>query len=480
MTKKLHCGIVLALALGVGALAIGCEETPVTPGPTGGSGGLGGTGGEAGTGGTAGAGGTGGTAGAGGTGGTAGTGGTGGGMPPDLDPNLPWHGMNRERLDKTIDEVGANSPTYDATKMPVAIFDWDNTVIKNDIGDIVFFHQVKNGAIMQPPNKDWSLTSRFLTPDAKMALSMACDSLADAGAMLPTGLAANAACADEIIAVYSTAMTKGGKSAFTNWNYRTMEPAYAWAAQLQAGHTPMELLTLTNAAIDDALAATEGSKQTIGTTSVNAYLRIYDQIKNLIDVMQQNGFDVWVISASPQANVEAFGARVKVPGTNVIGIRNLKAMNKLTYDFEGCGSVPNGAGSMGNTMITYIEGKRCWMNKVIFNVPAADQEKTQADMAMRPVFGAGDSDTDISFLQDATHLKLVLNRNKKEIMCNAYRNLDDKWIINPLWIGGLPQLAAGYACDTNACKDASSAGVPCKDEAGQVIPPQMDTVFAVP
>jgi hypothetical protein len=286
--------------------------------------------------------------------------------------------------------------------------------------------------------------------------------------------------------VYTTAKTKGGVAAFSGWNYRTMEPTYAWAAQLQAGHTHDDLKMLVNAAVDAALVAPDtgmGSTQMIGTTTVNAWLRLYDQIKDLIDVMQKNGLDVWVISASPQPNVEAFAARVNIAADHVIAIRNLKDGNgKLTYDFEGCGSVANGSGNggmnpMGNTMITYIEGKRCWMNKVIYGVNGAAAEMTNPDMTKRPVFGAGDSDTDISFMRDATTLKLAINRNRRELMCNAYNNYMDKWIINPMFIQPRAQQMTPYLCSTTACLNSTGVGGPCQDEAGNPIPDQMDTVF---
>lgn len=403
---------------------------------------------------------------------------------PNLDTNLVWYGQNREKLDTLIDDVGQNSPTYDSTKKPVAVFDWDNTVIKNDIGDIMFFYQVKNDKIIQPPNKNWKGTSRYITDAAATALSTACDTLAPAGMPLPTS--ANGACADEILAVYTTGKTKGAVAAFAGHNYRTMEPAYAWAAQLQAGFTLAELKGFATAAIDAALLAPEtgmGSTQTIGTTSVNAWLRLYDQIKNLIDVMQKNGVDVWVVSASPQSDVEAFATHVNVAADHVVAIRNLKDVNgKLTYDIEGCGSIPNGSGNgsanpVGNSMITYIEGKRCWVNKAIYGVSGAAAEMTNPDMAKRAVFGAGDSDTDISFLQDATKLKLAINRNKKELMCNAYGNYMSKWLVNPMFIQPKGQQATPYTCSTSACVDSAGVGVPCKDEAGQNIPDQMDTVF---
>jgi hypothetical protein len=157
-------------------------------------------------------------------------------------------------------------------------------------------------------------------------------------------------------------------------------------------------------------------------------------------------------------------------------------MGKTTSNLQGCGSVPegtnDGAGKVtGNTMITYLEGKRCWMNQEIFKVTGAEAEQVQSDMATRPVFGAGDSDTDASFLQDATVLKLAINRNKNELMCNAYGNAGGKWIVNPMFISPKGQFMAGYACSKDACKDKDGNKVACVDETGKVIPDQVDSVF---
>ena len=39
------------------------------------------------------------------------------------------------------------------------------------------------------------------------------------------------------------------------------------------------------------------------------------------------------------------------------------------------------------------------------------------------VFAAGDSSTDLTFLEDATALRLVINRNDPALMCSAYAGL---------------------------------------------------------
>jgi 2-hydroxy-3-keto-5-methylthiopentenyl-1-phosphate phosphatase len=254
--------------------------------------------------------------------------------------------------------------------------------------------------------------------------------------------------------------------------------------QLQAGYTPTEINDFAKQAMDAALMASVGATQSVGATmNLNAYLRLYDQIKDLIGAMQDDGFDVWVISASSQYIVEPFAEMVGIPKDHVIGVRAVVDQDGLlTYNFEGCGSVVNGTndgkgGVTGNSMITYIDGKRCWMNKVIYGDTTAKAEEVQQDLAKRPVFGAGDSDTDVSFLKDSTGLKLAINRNKTEIMCNAYANAGGSWLVNPMFIAPRAELAAGYACSTTACKDMGGAKVPCVDENGMTIPDQKDTSF---
>jgi 2-hydroxy-3-keto-5-methylthiopentenyl-1-phosphate phosphatase len=401
-----------------------------------------------------------------------------------LDAKLVWVDDNRERLDAMLDTYGNHLSTYSADRKPVAIFDWDNTVIKNDVGDVTTFWMIRNDKILQPPGKSWAMTSPYLSQAAITALDAACGMLAEPGQPLPTSQAAGADCADEIVSIYYNGATVAGDDGFEGWNYRTFEPSYAWTVQLQAGYTPEDISGFADQAITAALAAEEGSVQMVGTTTdLNAYLRIYEQIKDLISALQEDGFDVWVLSASSQHVVEPFAARVNVAKDRVIGVRAvIDGMGKTTYNLQGCGAVPDGtndgAGMVtGNSLITYIEGKRCWMNKVIYGISGADAEKAQEDKGVRPVFGAGDSDTDVSFLQDASALKLVINRNRKELMCNAYNNANDAWIVNPMFIAPRAQLADGYACSKDACKDKDGNGVPCVDELGKNIPDQVDTVF---
>ncbi|MFJ7209549.1 haloacid dehalogenase-like hydrolase [Streptomyces sp. NPDC098789] len=386
-----------------------------------------------------------------------------------------WYGDNRARLQQLIDQYGRCATHRPGHDKPVAVFDWDNTVVKNDVGDATMFWLLRGGKIRQPARGDWSTTSRYLTPAATKALADACGALARPGAPLPTGNGTpeGTRCADEINAVYGTAATKAGAAAFAGWDRRTIEPAYAWLPQLTQGYTAREVRSFAAAARTENLAAPVGATQRVGSSTVTGWVRYYDQQKDLIGGLRKAGFDVWISSASPQPVVEVWATGVGVAADHVIGIRNTTAYDGTnTPHLQGCGSVRDGA----DTMITYVDGKRCWINKEVFGVRGAAAEKVQP-AGRRQVFAAGDSDTDVSFLRDATALRLVLNRNKNELMCRAYDNSDGRWIVNPMFIEPKKQKAAPYPCATTGFTGHDGTPGPVLRGDASVVPDQTDSVF---
>lgn len=393
-------------------------------------------------------------------------------VPKALRTDLAWYGSNRQDLTTWLAAGGCDSADYDETKKPIVTLDWDNTIGKNDFGDAITFYMIANNKVIQPPGQDWKATSPYMTTDAATALSTACGTTVAAGQPLPTSTDND--CALEMLSIYvdgKTTAGAGGLAAFAGHNARYLEPTYAWTAQLLAGYTHAEIAQFAHNAIDPQLTAAMGTTQTIAGRSLNGWLRVYDQAKDLIDVMQSYGYDVWVITASPQDVIGAFAPSVGIAADHVIGIRSkIDGTNKLTYKFEGCGTVADNTADM----IPYIQGKRCWLNKIVYGDTTATAMQKRAD-GKRQYFAAGDSDTDIEFMRDSQY-KLVINRNKKELMCHAYYNANDSWRVNPMFIEPKGVLSAGYACSVDACKNEAGTGVPCRDDAGNVIPNQVDSV----
>ncbi len=346
-----------------------------------------------------------------------------------------WHGDNHEKIRAMIGLHGRVGAQYSPKAKPVAVFDWDNTVIKNDVGDATLFWMLANDKVRKPT--DWSRTSAFLTPAAVEHLRLQCGKLPDS---LPTSH--HPECADAILAIYTEGRVAGsGVPAWSGTqNLDTIEPAYAWGVQLMAGYTPGEIAKFGEEVIRLNLARPLHATQKIGSKSYGASIRIYEPMKNLISELQGAGFEVWISSASAQPVVEVFARRVGIAADHVIGGRaSLDSAKRQTAAFEGCGIHPSG----NQSLINYRQGKRCWINKVIFG------EKNPEKMMNQPsptVFAAGDSDTDIFFLRDAQALRLAINRSKPELMCHAYENRDGKWIVNPMFTEPKSRKTEGHDC----------------------------------
>src|SRR4051794_24388874 len=69
-----------------------------------------------------------------------------------------WYGDNRDRLQQVIDARGSCSGR--GGSHPVAAFDWDNTVTKNDVTDATLAWALKHDKILRPAT--WRGTSTWL------------------------------------------------------------------------------------------------------------------------------------------------------------------------------------------------------------------------------------------------------------------------------------------------------------------------------
>lgn len=386
---------------------------------------------------------------------------------PQLDKKLPWAGDNRARLQKMIDERGTCSGKRGPR--PVAAFDWDNTVVKNDITDATLAWSLKHDKILRP--KRWSDTSAWLTPAADKALTKACGTSVPVGRPLPTSK--NTACTDEIFEIREKSQTMAGEPAFAgDWNHRRTVPAYGWIPQLFAGHTPAALNSFAKQARAEQLAAPVGAKQTVGTHTIAGYIRYYDQQKDLIRTLKAAGFDVYIVSASSEPIAEAWSSGVGLDRKHTIGIRSITEHGRLTTSLKGCGGVETGRGDA----LPYMDGKRCMINQEIFKIKGAKAWKQQ-DAAHRIALGAGDADTDVTFVNDATGAHVAINRNKSELMCRAYDDADGRWVANPMFIEPMSRKSGTYPCSTTGATAADGSRMPVLRADGSVIPDQADKAF---
>ncbi|MBW0015827.1 MAG: haloacid dehalogenase-like hydrolase [Mycobacterium sp.] len=372
-----------------------------------------------------------------------------------------WYGDNRDRLNAMIRDLGTCGKRESAGGAHLALFDWDNTIVKGDVGDATFFWMVSNSKVRQPPGGDWTTTSPYLTRQAAAALAAACGGLASPGQPLPTG--SNAGCADELLSVHGDRRTRTGAEAFAGYNHRRINPTSAWSTQLLAGWTDAEVTGFAEAARKQNLDAPAGAEQVVGSSRRAGWMRYYAQMRDLVGTLQDNGFDVRIISGAPEPVLRVWAAGVNIPAEKAMGLRTEHDGEVLTSRLTLCGGEPS---------TPYNEGKRCRVNEQVYGITGTAAFE-QLPAQQRQVFAAGDSDGDVTLIADATALRLVINRNQIELMCRAYDNLDGRWLVNPMFIDPL-QTSPPYPCASQGFERPDSDRAPLLRPDGSVVTDQQD------
>lgn len=388
---------------------------------------------------------------------------------PQLELADRWYGDNAERIQRAIDERGRCGPHHrSGGPKPYAVFDFDNTLIKNDISDQTIFWMLRHDKILQPPRRDWRATSRYMTDAGADALRAACGHLAKPGRPLPTST--DAECADEILSVRKEQTTTSGEEVFGGYDHRVMEAMYAWVGQIMQGYTPAQVRHLASQARTAALKAPVGATQRVGSSDEVAWIRYYPEMQDLVRTLKRAGIEPWIVSASPKEFADVWGSGLGIDRAHTIGVSQLTTRGRLNGHLESCG------GRTGDSIMTYVDGKRCFINQRVLGI-RGPRALEPAPRHLRPVVSGGDATTDVSMLRDATGVHVVLNRNGAELMCHAYDDADGRWAVNPMFIQPRPKQAEPYPCSTTAYTDAAGDPGPVLRDDGTVIPDQEDTVF---
>ncbi len=378
-----------------------------------------------------------------------------------------WPAPAAATINAYIAGHGAAARGYDPRRPPVAVFDWDNTVIYNDIGAATVRWMIEHGLVRQPPDADWARTSRYLTEAAAQALAAACGADVPPGERLPTDTDAD--CARALLGLYDGGELPAGAPAFAGYDHRRLRGTTSWQQVLLTGYTPDEARAIAASVLEAHLGAPLGATRTVGGVEVAGSIRVQEPVRRLITVLQANGFDIWVVSASPQPVVEAAASLVGVEPDRVIGIRAvLDADGRYSYDLQGCGDVATGE----NSVLTYIEGKRCWINQVIYGLEGREAFRAQREPSLRPAIVAGDATTDVDMLRDATGLRIVFDRHYDELMCYALAGEGAPWVtVDPFVVAPAPR-ETPYPCSSSACLARDGSRGPCLSDSGALLPDQ--------
>jgi len=277
-------------------------------------------------------------------------------------------------LEACIARYGRGGPEQDPLVAPLAVFDWDNTCIANDIGDASFERMARRAEVALSPDEIASLVPESLSGRERRRPVLRLLERARAG-----DAAAGGALRAELLALYGD-MGDGTPEGETR--------RYRWAAQMMAGRTAAELEAFADAAIEEGLQeplsveriATEDGARVMAAARG---LRILRPIEALVTSLLSAGWDVRVVSASAAPLVRAFARRIGLGWERVIGV-------SLEKDPKGKRLLPRIA-----EPFPYREGKVLAIEKFL---------------GRRPHLVAGDSPGDLAMLRASLDTRLVVAR----------------------------------------------------------------------
>jgi phosphoserine phosphatase len=303
--------------------------------------------------------------------------------PLDIDAD-GWAPSVYERIQRAAGAL-ADEPS------PLAVFDFDNTLIHGDIGELFSHYLIDELGYRYDLDAFWELideedgrthirdlTERVLAldPEARPGSPEYRQYLAEMGA------------------VYGRKYAREGKSA-----------CYEWAVRLHVGMQPEQIRRLTQLAVDREIARALGIEERATrrgeTVRIRRGIRRHVQMHALIRAMEAAGYEVWVVSATNQWSVEAFAERAfGVPRERVLGNRVARADDGSLTD---------------ETLepVLYREGK---------------VEIIEREIGRRPAMVFGDSDTDLDMLEYASHLAVLVDRGEAAMRDAASEH---GWAVQP-------------------------------------------------
>jgi phosphoserine phosphatase len=341
-----------------------------------------------------------------------------------LDPGK-WEPYARAQVQKMIDANGKDSPNYNAAKKPYAVFDWDQTCIFNDTAESLFRWMIDNVAFKATPAQ-FAMAIRNGVPGDDFAKSynnkdgkpvnidrIAEDLDADYKFLYNNYIFTKKMTLEEIRAAEEFVDFRGKLAYLYEAIGGTFsaDVSYPWVLYLFVGMTEAEVMALAEKANDAALhgsldtytiTSSEKRPGKAGVVSLSGYkngLRLAPEMSNLMNVLRDSGFDVYVCSASHEAVVRVFAGLSKygynVPPENVIAMKTKIENGVYLGEYDHSNDYPQ----------TQQKGKT-----------KAIQQILVSKYGYGPVFVAGDSQGDFNMSTDfrETQLTLLINRLRSD------------------------------------------------------------------
>lgn len=310
-------------------------------------------------------------------------------------PRQNWQPDVHQRLSNLIERHAAQAHA----EAPLAVFDFDNTCILNDIGELFSHFLIDEMLYRYDLNDFWDLIH---PDDGRDNLY----NITDQALRIPVEQRAESLAYGhylyEMGALYGRRLRRAGKA-----------DCYQWAVRLHVGMTEQQINAYSQQAIRrelvrdierqkryNPIAHQHDPARPTDPVSIGRGIRMFQEIYTLIDTLRTNNFDVWIVSATNIWTVRCFAQLFQISPDRVLG-NSLHAGPNQILTSE---TIPP---------VLFRTGKVDAIHKYI---------------GRAPVLAFGDSDTDLEMLVEATDLSVVIDVGNTELRAAAQEH---GWAIQP-------------------------------------------------
>lgn len=309
-------------------------------------------------------------------------------------PRLNWLPDVYERLNHLIIKHANARSAAHSSERPLVVFDFDNTCILNDIGELFSHFLIDEMLYRYDLDAFWDLIH---PDDGRDALY----DITHKALQIPVASRAQHPAYEhylyEMGALYGRRLARAGKA-----------DCYRWAVRLHIGMKAEQIHALSrqaivrelNRSIYRQLRSHPHSAQAASPVSIGRGIRIFQEIYTLIQTLEAHNFDVWIISATNIWTVQSFARLFGIPPERVLG----NSLHPGEDNILTSETIPP---------VLFRTGKVEAIHKYI---------------GRPPVLAFGDSDTDLEMLTEATELAVVIDVGNQELLASARQH---GWAIQP-------------------------------------------------
>lgn len=150
--------------------------------------------------------------------------------------------------------------------------------------------------------------------------------------------------------------------------------------------------------------------ETVGTIGKNSFqdkyqAKFYPEMRELLANLEQYGFEIWVLSASPELLYQQFvKENLGIPEARILGVKSVIHQGKVT-------------------------------DQLVYPVPQDDgkADAIQTFIKARPLFVGGNSRGDLEMMNESVGIKLIVNPDDEKIEKGVHAGAMDGYTVKQYW-----------------------------------------------